>query len=295
MTTQSTLALAEHYLNIEQPTRALELLSRAENDLLNTPAYWLLHSQALFNLNQIEAAKASSQKGLAVAPDDPRLLFLLCNCEDKAGYLAAAETAILAAIRLQPENPHFICRYATLVAQTNQLDKAQQLAAVAAKIDPNRRSVRHLQISLAYLTESIPQVIAKCQEGLTLFPEDPYILYILGHAYSERGKPGHAADFLRRAAQLNPLNQAFTTSARQYARPARHWLMEPVWPFKRTSMVPDLLVFLAFLLMIILGLTGQIHISLYMCMGWLVWLYYTAFVNWFMHHRSKKKETQKGE
>jgi tetratricopeptide (TPR) repeat protein len=287
------LALAEHYLNIEQPTRALELLSRAENDLLNTPAYWLLHSQALFNLNQIEAAKASSQKGLALAPDDPRLLFLLCNCEDKAGYLAAAETAILAAIRLQPENPHFICRYATLVAQTNQLDKAQQLATVAAKIDPNQRSVRHLQISLAYLTEGIPQVIAKCQEGLTLFPEDPYILYILGHAYVERGKPGHAVDYLRRAAQINPLNHVFTTSARQYTS-AGHWLLTPVWPFHRVLIGMDRFMFLAIILFIILWAMGQYNGSLYVCMGWLALLYYTAFANWIIRlYRSRQKGDSK--
>ncbi|MBX3058298.1 MAG: tetratricopeptide repeat protein [Anaerolineae bacterium] len=287
MSTSSTLTLAEHYLNINQPARALDLLSQPENAHLNSPHFWFLHGEALFKLDQFEAARASILKGLALAPDDPLLLFVLCNCEDKAGSLAAAENAILAAIRQQPHDPHLICRYAKLVAQTNQMDKAHKLVAMAAQIDPNHRSVRHLQISLAYVTENVAQTIAKCQDALTLFPEDPYILYILGHSYAERGKPGHAANFLRRAAQINPLNHAFTTSARRYA-PVDRWWLTPVWPFRRVLTHMDQLIFPVIILMVILWASGQYNGALSVCMGWLVILYYTAFMNWIMRHRRKK-------
>ena len=71
------LAIAEHYLSIEQPEKALEVTSRVSGDALGEPEFWLIRGGALCELKQYEEAVYSIKRGLSIDPDNVTLLHTL--------------------------------------------------------------------------------------------------------------------------------------------------------------------------------------------------------------------------
>ncbi|MBX3058301.1 MAG: tetratricopeptide repeat protein [Anaerolineae bacterium] len=95
----TSLSLASHYLDIDQPDRALALLDQPDSEVINYPYFWYLRGQAFYRLEKFENARQATQKGLALSPQDVQLLLLLCNCQSRLNNLAEAERAILAALQ----------------------------------------------------------------------------------------------------------------------------------------------------------------------------------------------------
>ena len=84
------LTLAERYLEIGQPRRALEALERLAGAQAENPYVWFLRGQALYELEQYQEAAGAASAGLRLGPEYVPLLYLRCNCEDKLGNLAAS-------------------------------------------------------------------------------------------------------------------------------------------------------------------------------------------------------------
>lgn len=91
-------------------------------------------------------------------PTSPQLLFILATCEASQNNPAAAENALLSALRCVPNEPAYLSCYAVLVAETGQLEKATQIIEEAARIDPEAPSVRSAQIFIYYLQGNDRQV-----------------------------------------------------------------------------------------------------------------------------------------
>ena len=87
------------------------------------------------HLHKLEEAHREIRRGLQQQPDTIYLLHLLCNCEARLGNIAKAETTILKALNLMPENPQLITRYAMLVTTVNQLDKAERLLDIGHQLE----------------------------------------------------------------------------------------------------------------------------------------------------------------
>src|SRR5881409_2698008 len=94
------LALARHYLEIENPKRALEALERSHADELESPEFWELRADALLRLGRYGEGARAAREGLARDPDEIVLLDLLCLCELNLDNLSSAEQALDRALEL---------------------------------------------------------------------------------------------------------------------------------------------------------------------------------------------------
>jgi tetratricopeptide (TPR) repeat protein len=269
---RTSLTLASHYLDIDQPERTLEILDHPDSDVINHPYFWYLRGQAFYRLEKFESARQAAQKGLALAPQDVQILLLLCNCQSRLKNLAEAERAILAALQQAPENPQLICRYARLVAEGGQLDKSERLLQKAEQIDPEHTAVQHLRVLLAFLRGNDNQAIAASETALLQNPEDSYAHFMKGQAQASQGQVNPAARHFQQAARLEPMEQTFRSTART-SRYWTHWLLWPLQPLYRFGTVK---VWLA-AIVIILGLQalGFDRASGYFALAYLVLVVYS--------------------
>lgn len=222
------LALAEHYLQIAQPQRALETLNGLPAESIADWYAFFLRGCALLELERYAEVQQSVDAGLRINPDSVPLLYLRCNCLAAQGDLAGAETAILAALRLDPELPPLLCRYAYLVAQAGQLPKAERLVAVAARVDPDDTTVARTRMLLAYLRGDDATAARQGAALLGDGAEDVWAHGMLGVAMAARGDAGQAARHFRAAVRLNPADPELAESAR-LSRAAAHPLL---WPMR---------------------------------------------------------------
>ena len=104
--TDRNLALARHYLDIEQPRRALEVLDRREHDV-GDAEYWRLRATALIAVDRYREALDAAARGLDLDPGDVGLLLVSALAHRGVGDLAAAERALLAALRITRRSRRF--------------------------------------------------------------------------------------------------------------------------------------------------------------------------------------------
>lgn len=233
--TGNAITLAEHYLDVGQPERALELLSRASAD--DAAVVLTLRARALLDLERNQEAADTAQQGLADEPDDPELLMLLALAEWKLDHHAEAERAVLAALELAPDEPALLCVYAHVVASAGQLEKAQRLVERAARIEPERGYVARTRAEIAYLQGRDAEAQRHGLDALALEADDPQTHAILGAAGAERGRARLAERHLRTSAELDPSVEHYAEAARAVAV-ATHPLMLPLWPIQRFGQVP---------------------------------------------------------
>lgn len=228
--TTQALLLARRYLDIEQPARALEVLNGLTNVPMQDPDYWYLRGRALYELKRYPEAADMLQRGLGQEPDYTPLLYMMCNCQDKLGNLAEAERAILTALRLVPDEPSFLCRYAYLVAKAGQLDKADRLVDEAARLSPYDTTVLQTRAWLSYLRGDDRQAEVYSREMLREDPDDPAGHYMYGVSKLNTGSVGDAARHLGTVARYDPTDHDAVKIARQ-SQMAAHWLLWPLRPF----------------------------------------------------------------
>lgn len=231
------LFAARHYLGVGQPMKALRLLNEADSETVDLPYFWLLRGQAYFDLEQYFNALQAVEKGLAIEPEHIPLLYLLCDCQAKRDNLAAAEKAILAALKQAPDDPQLLCRYALLVSRAGQLEKAEKLIAKAAALDPEHPAVDRSRVILAYLKGDDRQTAELSKDMLQKEPEDILGHYLLGSAHAGRGQVVAADRSFGKAVRLNPGQKELARSARA-TRTYAHWLLLPLRPLYRFGTVP---------------------------------------------------------
>jgi len=59
-----TLTLARRYIDIERPKAALDALSRAPDDDLESPAYWAIRASGLLQLGRFTETADAAERGL---------------------------------------------------------------------------------------------------------------------------------------------------------------------------------------------------------------------------------------
>jgi tetratricopeptide (TPR) repeat protein len=232
----STLTLAEHYLSIKQPQKVLETLSKPDLDL-DSVHPWRIRAQALYELDRYPEALDSVEKALAIEPENIQLLYLLSKIQADLKHLAAAETAILTALHLSPENPVLLSRYAIILGQGGQLNKAQKVVAEAARIAPDEITVKNAQTILAYLRGDTKAVQNYSEAILKDNPDNFFGHYMLGQSYSEKRQTVAADKHFRNAAALAPNISAITDATRDN-RFYNHPLMWPLYPIRRFGRIP---------------------------------------------------------
>jgi tetratricopeptide (TPR) repeat protein len=245
------MALAEHYLEVGQPRRTLELLGSADGDGVERPDFWRLRSAAHYELEQYHDAIRTAGEGLARDPHRIPLLYLRAMAESQLDRLAEAERSILAALELDPEDPYLLCGYAQIVARGGQLDKAERLVDEAARTAPENPRVLHTRSFLAYLRGRDRRAGRLSEEALAYDPEDASAHRMRGAALLERGDVRGARRSLETAIRDDPSDRALGEVVRS-TRIATHPLLWPVWPIQRLGVAGSWIAAIA----IIFGLRG---------------------------------------
>ncbi len=230
--TAAPLALAERYVDIDQPERALAALDRLDGSALEDPEPWRLRAAALALLERHEESADAARRGLELDPDDVGLLALLGLARSRLGDPAGAEEALLAALRLQSDRPDLLCQYAMVVARDGQLDKAQHLVDRAAAGDPEAPEVLRTRTGLAYLRGDRRGTREHSRELLAYDPLDAGGHAMLGLDAYERGDKGRALGHFETAARQDLEDEDMVGAAREM-RLATHPLMLPLFPFER--------------------------------------------------------------
>jgi len=226
------LALAEHYLEIDRPDRALELLERADGDWLQESGYWRVRARALVRLDRHADAIRAVEQGLAIDGNDPNLLALLAACRAETGDLAGAERALLTALRGRPEDPWLLSQYALLAARGRQFDKAAKLLDEAHRLAPEDETVMRRRLVLAYLRGDHSEAARQGKALLEQDPEAEYGHYVLGHIASERGRYREADRRFAAAVSIDPAESSYVESLRDI-RFRSHPLLWPIRPLAR--------------------------------------------------------------
>jgi tetratricopeptide (TPR) repeat protein len=226
-----TLALARHYLQIDQPARALAALDRGSG-LLDEPDYWRLRAAALLDTDRASDGARAAEQGLRIDPQDVLLLFLHAAAQRRTGDLAAAERSLLRALELDPENASLLAEYATLVARAGQLDKARRLLEEAERLEPLDDRVITARALLAYLSGDDKAVAEHAGELLADDPEAQAGHLWRASALLERGSHHAARRHLETVARLDPANASVIVAARE-VRLLTHPLLWPLYPVQR--------------------------------------------------------------
>jgi tetratricopeptide (TPR) repeat protein len=221
------LTLAQHYLQIERPRKALEALDGIDECALDQAEYWMVRASALAELDRHEDAASAALRGLEVSPEDVHLLQLRAENLGQLGRLAEAERAILEALRLSPEEPALLCAYARLLARADQIEKASRLVERAAQFAPEHDDVATARLLLAHLKGEDAHTTAHARALLGRNPDDPNRHYLMGFSLETQGRVGAASRHFGTAAEIDP-GQAHVAEAARKARVARHPLLLPL-------------------------------------------------------------------
>jgi predicted Zn-dependent protease len=276
--------LARHYLEVDQPERALEALGRATGDDLNDPEVWALRGWALVDLDRHEESVQVARDALARWPGDVDFLRLLAVGEAHRDRLAEAETALLAGLELEPDDTHLLCTYADTLMRGGQLDKARAVLDLAERSDPDDMLVIRMRLNLAYLRAHDDEARELAQELLSRDADDYQGQVMLGGLDLEKVRLSSAERRFGSAIRTNPTSPGIARSARA-VRTMRSPLYWPLLPFERFGPGPTWLVAVA----VIFGLraVGLEAASSIAAVVWIVLCLYSWIVGPMLQRRAR--------
>jgi tetratricopeptide (TPR) repeat protein len=239
------LMLALHYLQIGNGRQALAALDRVDAAALDEPAYWLLRTSALRDLDRTEEAVEAAKRGLALEPDDAALLHSLGIAELDRDRFTAAERALTAALRLDPEDADLHAHLALTLARRRRYAEARAEVERALVLEPDGISPLRVRAQVAFLAEDDAETVrAYAEDLLRVAPGDQLGHAILGYVSARKKNYTRSARELAGAARLDPGNSGIADGARE-ARVLAHPILAPVRPIWRFGRWRAYFVYLA--------------------------------------------------
>lgn len=227
------LALAGHYLDVEQPRRALDVLAGLGGGAPEQPEFWEVRAQALLDLERFDEALQAAEEGLRRDADSLVLLSLAAAAEARLGRLEDAEAHLLAALRLEPESTFLLAAYADLLMRGDALEKAERVLERAERVDPDDPGVIRARITLAYVQKKDREAERHSRRLLAeVDPEDPYGHAMLGAQATSRGAFRRASEHFDTVARHDLSDPAGVGLARE-GRVHAHPVFWPLWPIQR--------------------------------------------------------------
>jgi tetratricopeptide (TPR) repeat protein len=229
------LARAHLLLQANRAEQALEELGRLPTDEAISPIAFELRAVALLRLERYAQAADAARRGLAGGPD-PDLLGHLGAALGELGDYPEAERALLDGLAIAPQDPRLLCYYASLCLKVNQTDKAAKLLERAAAIAPHASLVYAVRIQLAFARgdDKLAQRIS--EEYLAEYPEEAHAHALHGQSARNRGQVNEAYVSLRQAAANDPADQDYAKAAIT-AKAYVHPLLVPLRPLYRIGPV----------------------------------------------------------
>ncbi|MFI8718721.1 tetratricopeptide repeat protein [Stenotrophomonas sp. NPDC077464] len=159
---------------------------------------------ALQQQGQHDAALASLQRGLDLAPDSAEMHL------QHAGLLLALrqfDAATGALDRTAALNPNELSAYlmqAHLALSRNDVDEAEKITRTAARVDEDHPEVIALGGMVALRRNDTDRALALLSAASEALPNDARILYALGFAYMGKDLLAFAEQAFRRVLEINP-------------------------------------------------------------------------------------------
>lgn len=275
--------LARHYLEVDQPQRALEALGRQQD--VDDPEVWALRGWALIDLDRHDESVEVARAALGRWPGDVDFLRLLAVGEAHRDHLAEAESAVLSALELEPDDTHLLCAYADTLMRGGQLDKAADVLELAERADPDDMLVIRMRLNLAYLRAQDGEARELAEELLSRDADDYQGQVMLGGLDLEKVRLASAERRFGTAIRSDPSSEGVARSAR-VVRTMRSPLYWPLLPFERFGPGPTWLVAIA----VIFGLraAGLETASGIAALGWLALCIYSWTAGALLQRRMRE-------
>jgi len=285
-TPEERITLAEHYLDISQPQRALETLGRGDG-LLEDSHFWLLQCAALIDLDRDREAVAAAEAGLRLDPEDTTLLRLHALACGNTGDLALAERSLLSALAQDSDDPRLLAEYAILLARGSQLEKAARVLEEAERLDPLDDRVLAGRAVVAYLGGDDSGTKRHAEQLLANDPEAPRGHILRGVALSSRGSARAARRSFDTAARLNPSDARIVEAARD-ARRVAHPVFWPMYPVIRFG---PMKTWLGFLVLAGLAILTHVPVLIAIVVGYYLFMvvYSWTVAPLFARHLRRKR------
>jgi tetratricopeptide (TPR) repeat protein len=229
------LVLARHDLDRGRPDRALDALTRATGDELETYDFWSIRSRALYELRRWDDATEAAQTGLKLSPDDFLLLDVLALAQLERGQKKAARATIEHALERYPDQAVLHAHRALILARSGRrpwrraaLAKARVAVDEALRLDPQSEAAIRVRAQIAMLSRD-GYARNYSNELLSLDPEDEHAHVIAGSALVRGGDVDAGLRHYVEAARLDPVDPRMAWLGRRsrilqgpLAAPLRH-------------------------------------------------------------------------
>ena len=179
------ISLARHYLEIERPERALELLARALHDDPKNVELHELRASGLLDAERPAEAAEAARAGLRTL-ESIILLDVLAG-EPAQGCGSARRRARCSRRCGSSRRTRSLSHYALVLGEGGVEEKAMSTLARAEAIAPDDLAVMKARVALAYLFGRDREASRQGKELLEESPEDPFAHSILGSVASGRG------------------------------------------------------------------------------------------------------------
>lgn len=203
-------------IDVELLKKLTGLLSQNQFDTLKAEAEQALEQQAdeaqLWHFlamaqdaqGDAESAKASLQKAISFAPNNPAYVLLLAHIELKAGNEESAQKHYETARDINPNVLDTHLRLATMALMKGDVDEAQKHIASAKRIDDLHPMVMVIEGNLDFIGGNLKKAAALLNEACKRAPESTMALTSFGMVLAAQGHHAFAAQSFRRALELAP-------------------------------------------------------------------------------------------
>ena len=166
----------------------------------------LRYAQVLARQGGLEAARAHlRQVGAANEQQKGQLVLAEAALLREAKREREAFDLVAGALGEQPENPDLLYDYAMLAEKVDRMDAMETSLRKLIVLRPDHaHAYNALGYSLADRNERLPEAKALIEKGLSLAPNDVFILDSMGWVFYRMGDNKTAIEYLRRAHAMRP-------------------------------------------------------------------------------------------
>lgn len=196
-----------------------------------------------------EAALTHVNDALTIDPHAYGSRNLLARIHIEAGRYAEAESTILELLADYPEEPALLALYSRLMLLTFHLEKAEQLAAEALRIDPESEEALNAHVLCGFVLSPGEEQKQRLQKLLTEHPDQLETTLRLVQLLIDEGKNRQAYELSRTLVQIYPDDDGIVEMAVSLKR-ASHWSLLPLLPMQKWGWAGSIGVWFAVVLLL---------------------------------------------
>ncbi|MBW9216356.1 hypothetical protein KV102_16075 [Mumia sp. zg.B53] len=228
--TSDPLAMAEHWLDVGNPQRCLDLLAEGASEPDQARAFEL-RSLALIRLGRRQEGYEVALRGLEIDPDSGPLHFYAAQAADFSRRPKEAERHFQRALALCPSDLAIRTRYGAFLVDEKRLAEADRQVTQARELDPEALELTLLRARIAVARKGWEQARALARRVLAEEPNNSEALQLDAVAASELGDQETAVRSMRRAAATNLDDRELALAARRAAIA----MLPVMWPLRLLS------------------------------------------------------------